>query len=106
MHHAKRNAESRRKNPSIRRILREGHSSLLLFRNGGFSVDDREAGVLLQALRHADTLGSLVVLEQGSQDARQGESRAIERVAEVSLLVLTTIAALEAIGLISVEVAD
>ena len=60
-----------------------------------------------QSLWHLDALGSLVVLEDGCHDTGKGESRAIESVAELNLLVLgMTIAALEAICLVSVEVAD
>lgn len=60
-----------------------------------------------QSLGHLDAIGSLVVLEDGSHDTREGERRTVEGVAKLNLLVLgMAIATLEAIGLIGVEVAD
>ena len=54
-----------------------------------------------------DAVGVLVVLQEGSHDAGQGEGGAVEGVAELGLLgVGTTITALEAVGLIGVEIAD
>ena len=62
--------------------------------------------VWLQGFWDADAFGALVVFEQGSHDARQGQSRTIESVAEGGLLVvLAAIAALEAVGLVGVEIA-
>ena len=51
-----------------------------------------EAQVGHQALGHEDAVGGLVVLEDGGHDARQGEGRAVEGVAELGLagLVLET----------------
>ena len=67
-------------------------------------VDNVETGVFLQHLRDVDTLGRLVVFEQGSHDSRQCQSRAVEGVAQVGLLVGTTVAALQTVGLVCVEV--
>ena len=46
----------------------------LLFHSGRLSVDDGESGVFVQAFRHEDSFGGLVVLEKSSHDSGQGES--------------------------------
>ena len=61
--------------------------------------------VRLQCSRDTDAILRLVVLEQRSHDARQSQSRSVERVAERDFLVLcTAVTALEAVSLIGVEV--
>ena len=61
---------------------------------------------MLEALGDADTLLRLVVLQQGSHDAGQGEGTAVQGVADLRLLCLAVaIAALQTVGLIGVEVA-
>ena len=71
------------------------------------SVDDGEAGVGLQGGGDMDAVGVLVVLQEGSHDAGQGEGGAVEGVAELGFLrAFSAVAALEAVGLIGVEVAD
>lgn len=68
------------------------------------SVDDVEAGVFAQALGHDDAFGGLEVLEDGSHDAGQGQSGAVEGVAELRLLVVAAEAAFESVGLVCLEV--
>ena len=67
-------------------------------------VDDVEASVRHECLRNADAFRGLVVLEQRSHDARQGESGAVERVAERHLLVGVAVAAVQTVGLVAFEV--
>lgn len=68
-------------------------------------VEHLEAAVGHEDLRHADALRGLVVLDDGGHDARQGEGRAVERVAELDLLgVGMAEAAVEAVGLVAAEV--
>ena len=67
-------------------------------------VNHREAGVLVQTLGDADALGRLVVLEQCRHDARQGECRAVERVTQMCLLVVATIAALQTVSLVGLKI--
>ena len=67
-------------------------------------VDDVETCVFLEHFRHLDTFRSLVVFEQSCHDAWECQCRAVEGVAEVSFLVVATIAALQAVGLVSLEV--
>ena len=70
-------------------------------------VDNVTAHVGNEGCWNLDAVLGLIVLQQGSNDARQGESRAVKRVAELGLLVVgTTVAALQTVGLIGVEVAD
>ena len=69
-------------------------------------VDDVEASVLLQHLGNAYALWGLVVLEQRSHDAWQSQCRTVEGVAQMSLLVVATIAALESVGLIGLEIGN
>ena len=56
------------------------------------SINPIEAQVGHQTLGHEDSVGGLVVLEDGGHDARQGKGRAVEGVAELGLagLVLET----------------
>ena len=68
------------------------------------SVDDVEAGVLAEHFGHDDALGRLIVLEQRGHDARQGQGRAVEGMTEMCLLVLAAVTALEAVGLIGLEI--
>ena len=58
----------------------------------------------LQGFRYAYAFGRLEVLEQRSDDAGQRQGRAVERVAQLYLLVGAAVAALQAVGLIRVEV--
>ena len=68
-------------------------------------VEHLEAAVGHEDLRHADALRGLVVLDDGGHDARQGEGRAVERVAELDLLgVGMAEAAVEAVGLVAAEI--
>ena len=69
-------------------------------------VNDVETRVGNKCLRNADAFGCLVVFEDGSNDARQGEGGTVEGVAELHFLFCVAVAALEAVGLVSVEVAD
>ena len=69
-------------------------------------VNDIETGVRLESLGDTDAFGSLVILEEGSHDAWQCQSRAVEGVAQMSLLVVATVAAFEAVGLISLKVGN
>ena len=59
----------------------------------------------LESSGDSDTFLCLVVLEEGSDDTREGEGRAVERVAERYFLVLcAAVAAVQAVRLIGVEV--
>ena len=72
-----------------------------------FLVDNVAAHVGYEGSRNTDAVLGLVVLEQGSHDAGQGKGRAVEGVAELGLLGLgIAIAALQAVGLVRVEVRD
>jgi len=77
---------------------------VLVLRGQTVSVDDVEAGVFAQALGHYDAVGCLVVFEQRCHYARKRESRAVECVAQTSLLVFGAVAAFEAVGLVCLEV--
>ena len=68
------------------------------------SVDYIETGVTLQALRNANAFGGLIIFKQCSHYARQGKSRPVERVTQVCLLVVATVAALQAVGLVALEI--
>ena len=68
-------------------------------------VEHFESAVRNQYLRYADALWSLVVLQNGCYDAWQGESRTVKGVAKLNLLVLCmTVAAVETVGLVALEV--
>ena len=68
-------------------------------------VEHFESAVRNQYLRYADTLWSLVVLQDGCYDTWQGESRTVQCVAKFNLLVLCmTVAAVEAVSLIALKV--
>ena len=69
-------------------------------------IDNVKSRVSLQGCGNADALGRLVILEQGGDNARQSQCRAVQGVAQVRLLVIATIAALEAVGLIGLEVGN
>ena len=69
-------------------------------------INDIETCVLSQTLGYNYTLGSLVVLEDGSHDSGESQCRAVEGVAETDLLVFAAVTALEAVCLIRFEVAD
>lgn len=68
------------------------------------SIDDVEAGVSAETFGDDDALGCLVVFEQCRHDARQGERRAVEGVAEVDFFVGVAVAAFQAVGLVCFEV--
>ena len=71
-----------------------------------FVVDDIKTAIRYEGLRDANAFLCLVVLQQGGHDARQGQGRAVQRVAELGLLgSLRTVAALQAVGLVGVEIA-
>lgn len=63
-----------------------------------------ESCVFSQALRNHDPFRSLEILEECRYDARERKRAAVERVAEMNLLVGTAIAAFQSVGLISLEV--
>ena len=68
-------------------------------------VEHFESAVRNQYLRYADALWSLVVLQDGCYDTWQGESRTVQCVAKLNLLVLCmAVAAVEAVSLIALEV--
>ena len=68
-------------------------------------VEHFESAVRNQYLRYADALWSLVVLQDGCYDTWQGESRTVKGVAKLNLLVLgMTVAAVETVGLVALEV--
>lgn len=68
-------------------------------------VNHLEAAVGHEHLRHADALGCLVILQNGGYDARQSQCRTVEGVAQLNLLVVsTTEATVQAVGLIALEV--
>ena len=68
-------------------------------------VEHFESAVRNQYLRYADALWSLVVLQDGSYDTWQGESRTVKGVAKLNLLVLCmTVAAVETVSLVAFEV--
>ena len=58
----------------------------------------------LQRLRNADTLWSLEVFKQSSYDTRQSQSRTIQCVAQLNLLVCIAIATLQTIGLLTIKI--
>ena len=62
------------------------------------------AHIRLEGLGDADAFGRLVVLQQGGHDARQGQCRAVQRVAKLGLLLRRAVAALQAVGLIGVVI--
>ena len=63
-----------------------------------------ESQIGTQTLGHDDAVGGLVVFEQGSHDARQGQGRTVEGVAELHLAALVAEAELHAVGLEGLEV--
>ena len=68
-------------------------------------VNHIEACVGNQCSGNTNAVGSLVVLQEGCHDARKSQGRTIERVANLSLLVVgSAIAALQSVGLIGVEI--
>ena len=68
-------------------------------------VNHFETCVGHECCRNLDAVLCLVVLQQGSHDTGQSQSRAIQCVTEFCLLGLAvTIAALQTVGLIGVEV--
>ena len=68
-------------------------------------VEHLESAVRNQYLRYADTLWSLVVLQDGCYDTWQGESRTVKGVAKLNLLVLCmAVAAVESVSLVALEV--
>ena len=70
-------------------------------------VDNLETGVGHKGLGDTDAFGRLVVLQECCNDARQGEGRAVQGVAELGLLGLGIAeTALQTVGLIGIEVAD
>lgn len=68
------------------------------------SVYDVETCVLAQAFGYDNAFRRLVILKDCRHNARQGESRTIKGVAKASLLVFGAIAALQAVGLVSLKV--
>ena len=71
-----------------------------------FSINHFESSVWHKGLWNADALCCLVVFKDGGNNARKGKSGTIEGVTELHLLVSIAVTALEAVCLISVEVAD
>ena len=69
-------------------------------------VNHLEAQIGDESLGHTDAFGCLVVLQQGSYNAGQSQSRAVQSVAQFGLLLGSAVTALQAVGLIIVEVAD
>ena len=69
-----------------------------------FLVDEVKTCVRAQNLRYADTLWSLVILEEGCYDTWQSQRRAIEGVSQLGLLVSILVAELEAVCLERLEV--
>ena len=68
-------------------------------------IEHLESAVRNQYLRYADTLWSLVVLQDGCYDTWQGESRTVQGVAKLNLLVLCmAVAAVETVSLVALEV--
>ena len=68
-------------------------------------VEHLESAVGHEYAWHLDAVGRLVVLEDGGDDAGQGEGRAVEGVAQLNLLVVgVTVAAVQAVGLIALKV--
>ena len=68
-------------------------------------VEHFESAVRNQYLRYADALWSLVVLQDGCYDTWQPESRTVKGVAKLNLLGLCmTVAAVETVGLVALEV--
>ena len=59
-----------------------------------------------QRFGNADAFGGLEVFEQGGDDARQGQRRAVERVRQLGFLVGVLVAELETVGLERLEVRD
>ena len=57
-----------------------------------------------QRLRDANTFRRLVVFQQGGYDTRQCQRASVQRMAEMYLLVGIAVAALQAVGLIGIEV--
>lgn len=68
-------------------------------------IEHLESAVRYQYLRYADTLWSLVVLQDRGYDTWQGEGRAIQCVAKLNLLVICmAIAAVQTVSLVALEV--
>ena len=79
--------------------------SRFLFSVYSILCDHIAAHVWLEGSRDADAFRRLVVLQEGSYDTGQCQSRAVEGVCQGNFLVLgTAIAAVEAIGLVGIEV--
>ena len=69
-------------------------------------VKHLESAIRHEHLGHPYAFGSLVVLHYCSHDARQGERRAVKRMAQFGLLGLgIAVTALQAVGLVALEVA-
>lgn len=74
-------------------------------RFGGSLLDHIAAHIWLEGSRDADAFWCLVVLQEGSYDTGQCQSRAVEGVCQSNFLILSTaITAVEAIGLVGIEV--
>ena len=69
-------------------------------------MDILKASVRHESLWNAYALFCLVIFQNGCHDAWEGESRTVECVTELHLLVSIAVATLESIGLISVKVGN
>ena len=82
------------------------HENFLVYSSTKILFNHIAPHVRLQGLGDTDALGRLEVFEQGCHDARQGERGAVERMGNADLLILcAAITALQAVGLIGVEIA-
>ena len=72
-----------------------------------FVVDDIKTAIRYEGLRDANAFLCLVVLQNSGHDTWQSESRTVERMTKLGFLSLSiTVAALQTVSLIGVEVRD
>ena len=71
-----------------------------------FLINHFKSRVRNQCFRDADAFRRLIVLQQGGDDARQGQCRTVQRMAEFGFLVLCAVTAFQAVGLVGIEVGD
>lgn len=70
-----------------------------------FVVKHLKSAVGYKYLRYADSLRCLVILHDRGDDTRQGKGRAVQRMAQLYLLVVgMAIAAMQPVGLVAFEV--
>ena len=69
-------------------------------------VNPVESCVWTENLRDDDSVFGLIVLEEGGHDTRKSERTSVQSVAELGLAILVTIAEVQSVCLVGLEVGD